>query len=83
MILPWLELHWQFHLLQREKSQLSQQEVDFSRQLSNVHIHVEKTIGRMKCYEILHATLPISLIKQDHDTDFATIDKIVFVCAAL
>ena len=65
------------------KPQLSQREVEFSRQLSNVRIHVERAIGRMKYYKILHATLPISLIKRDHETDFATIDKIVFVCAAL
>ena len=65
------------------KPQLSQWEVEFYRQFSNVHIHVERAIGRMNCYKILHATLPISLIKRDHDTDFATINKIVFVCAAL
>ena len=65
------------------KPQLSQREVEFSRQLSNVRIHVERAIGRMKCYKILQANLLISPIKRDHDTDFATIDKIVFVCAAL
>ena len=45
------------------KPQLSQREVEFSQQLSNVCIHVERAIGRMKCYKILHATLLISLIK--------------------
>jgi len=65
------------------KPQLSQREVEFSRQLSNICIHVKRTIGRKKYYKILHSTLPISLIKWEHETDFVTIDKIVFVCVAL
>lgn len=65
------------------KPQLSQREVEFSRQLSSIRIHVERAIGRMKNYKILQTTLPISLIKRDHETEFATIDKIVFTCAAL
>ena len=65
------------------KPQLSQREVEFSRQLSSIRIHVERAIGRMNNYKILHITLPISLIKQEHEAEFATIDKIVFVCAAL
>ena len=65
------------------KPQLSQREIEFSRQLSSIRIHVERAIGRMKNYKILHTTLPISLIKREHETEFATIDKIVFVCAAL
>ena len=65
------------------KPQLSQREVEFSRQLSSIRIHVERAIGRMKNYKILHNTLPISLIKREHEAEFATIDKIVFVCAAL
>ena len=65
------------------KPQLSQQEVEFSRQLSSIRIHVERAIGRMKNYKILKTTLPIKLIKRDHETEFATIDKIVFICAAM
>ena len=34
-------------------------------------------------YKILNSTLPIRLIKQDRETKITTIDKIVFVCAAL
>ena len=37
----------------------------------------------MKTFKILQATLPISLIKRNHETEYATIDKILFVCAAL
>ena len=67
----------------RGKPQLSQREVEFSRQLSNVRIHVQKAIGRIKTYKILNSTLPIRLIKHDHETEITAIDKIVFVCAAL
>ena len=47
------------------KPQLSQREVEFFWQLSNIRIHVERAVGRMKYYKILHSILPISLIKRD------------------
>ena len=65
------------------KSQLSQREVERSRALSHVRIHVERAIGRIKYYKILHSTLPISLIKRPHETEMCTIDKILISCAAL
>ena len=65
------------------KQQLSQREVEESRRLSRVRIHVERAIGRMKTYKLLHTTFPITLIKRPQDTSYATIDKILIVCAAL
>ena len=74
------------------KFQLSQREVETSRALSCVRIHVERAIGRIhveraigriKRYRILQSTLPISLIKRPYETDYSTIDKILIVCAAL
>ncbi len=65
------------------KGQLSQTEVETSRALSRVRIHVERAIGRMKHYRILQSTLPISLIKRPYETEYSTIDKILIVCAAL
>ena len=65
------------------KFQLSQREVETSRALSRVRIHVERAIGRIKRYRILQLTLPISLIKRPYETDYSTIDKILIVCAAL
>ena len=65
------------------KSQLSQREVEMSRALSSLRIHVERAIGRIKHYKILQHTFPISLLKSTHDTEFATIDKVLIVCAAL
>ena len=65
------------------KSQLSQREVETSRELSRVRIHVERAIGRIKHFKLLQQTWPISLLKSPDETDFATIDKVLIVCAAL
>ena len=66
------------------KKQLEKQEVDWSRELSIVRIHVERVIGLLKQkYTILQGTLPISLILTDSDDNVTTIDKIVRVCSAL
>ena len=65
------------------KDQLSQNEVEVSRSLSRVRIHVERAIGRLKHFKLLQLRLPISMIKTSKDTHFSTIDKILIVCAAL
>ena len=67
----------------RGKSQLSRDEVERSRQMAMVRIHVERVIGVMKNrYTILQSRLPVSLIKRK-DEDIATVDKLLTVCAAL
>ena len=67
----------------RGKKQLSQQEVEMSRQLARVRIHVEHVIGQLrKKYKILQHTLPITLIKRPRDP-IPTIDRILVVTAAL
>ena len=43
----------------KNKKQLSGQEVDESRQLAHVRIHVERVIGRMKDYAISQSAIPI------------------------
>ena len=55
------------------KKQLEKQEVDWSRELSIVRIHVERVIGTLKQkYTILQGTLPISLISDaDEDNEAA------------
>jgi len=65
------------------KPQLSQRGVERSRKLSNVRIHIERAIGQIKCYKILQNVFPISLLKTSQEEDYATIDKILIVCAAL
>ena len=66
------------------KKQLEKQEVDWSRELSIVRIHVERVIGLLKQkYTILQSVLPIQLIANNDDSvDDSTIDKIVRVCCA-
>ncbi len=70
----------------RGKSQLSKEEVEITRQLARVRIHVERVIGQMrKKYKILQNTLPINLIKcpSDNKKIDCTIDRILIVTAAL
>jgi len=70
------------------KKQLSAQEVELSRHMSSVRIHVERVIGVLKNrYTILKGPLPISMIKSLHDEavggSLSSCDKLVHVCAAL
>ena len=56
------------------KSQLSQIEVEYSKQLSTVRIHVEKVIGHLN---------PVTILKHADDIDVSNFDKVLTVCAAL
>ena len=63
------------------KKQLSRCEIDWSREISHVRIHVERVIGLLKQrYKILQHCLPISLLKS---SDSCTIDDIITTCVAL
>ena len=65
------------------KAQLSAKEVQESRELAVVRIHVERLIGVIKQkYTILEGTLPISFIKSD-GADISTADKLMVICCAL
>ena len=67
----------------RGKKQLEKIQVDWSRELSQVRIHVERVIGVLKQkYTILQGILPISTVA-DRDEQNASIDKLVRVCCAL
>lgn len=57
------------------KSQLPVGEVDSSRQLSRVRIHVERVISRWKSLTFLHSVIPISQV--------SLLDDMVIVCGAL
>ena len=66
------------------KKQLNLKEVEESKRLSKVRIHVERVIGLLKNkYTILQGKLPVSMLTHKNDSEYAFIDKIVTVCAAL
>ncbi|KAM7393536.1 hypothetical protein PAMP_020399 [Pampus punctatissimus] len=55
--------------------QLTEEQATCSTQITQVRIHVEQVIGRLKVYKILSQVVPITMA--------AKIDKIVKICAAL
>lgn len=68
----------------RGKKQLSMKEVEHSKRIAKVRIHVERVIGLLKNkYAILQSTLPVCVLKVKTDVDCAFIDRMLFVCAAL
>ena len=63
----------------RGKKQLSMQEVEYSKRITKVRIHVERVIGLLKNkYTILQNILPVTLIRHrdDVNVDFAFIDQL-------
>ena len=69
----------------RGKNQLHPVDVEHTRGIANVRIHVERVIGLLRQkYTILQGTLPIDyLTRSDETSKCPVIDKMIRVCAAL
>lgn len=66
------------------KSQLSPIDIETTRKLANVRIHVERVIGLVRQkYTILSSTLPIDMLLTRNPDEIPTIDKITLICCAL
>ncbi|XP_077982798.1 uncharacterized protein LOC144437668 isoform X1 [Glandiceps talaboti] len=66
------------------KLQLERKDIDWSRELAHVRIHVERVIGLLRNkYRILQGTLPIKMIMNKTCGGNTVVDDIAIVCSAL
>ena len=57
------------------EKQFSAEDIQIGRKIASLRIHVERAIGRMKDFQILKGTIPISVARLTNQT--------IFICAFL
>lgn len=67
------------------KNQLHPLEIEETRQIAHVRIHIERVIGMIKNkFKFFNGTIPITMLKMGNNKEHKnTLDKIVNVCCAL
>ncbi|XP_041868471.1 uncharacterized protein LOC121657151 [Melanotaenia boesemani] len=76
--------HLKIPAFTKGKQQLHPSELEDSRGLAAVRIHVERVIGLVRNkYTILQSTIPISLCQTSTEGNLTSLDKIVRVCCSL
>ena len=67
----------------RGQNQLKPADVEFSRKISNLRVHVERVIGSIRNrFKIWASRLPIHFF-HGHDDDVPIVDKMMLFCCAL
>ena len=68
----------------RGKKQLHPLEVEHTRKIANVHIHVERVIALVvRKFRIFETEIPLEFLKLCQGESVPTVDKIVRVCCCL